>query len=165
MVNKPGAAMIQYTDKMSTDISIRNLNNLTLFGQKFQLSYASIFLFTFCWISFSQSKFKLVFVICGLWNIFLFRFSKHPFIADASQVTPLFDGSASAVSYADSRNNRFKFIPGGVDIFSRIHPPSKVLHYFNAPPDCTEEQLKQVFETLGAEVPTKQATFSKSKSR
>ena len=38
LVNKPGAAMIQYTDKMSTDISIRNLNNLTLFGQKFQLS-------------------------------------------------------------------------------------------------------------------------------
>ncbi|XP_057295132.1 heterogeneous nuclear ribonucleoprotein L-like isoform X1 [Hydractinia symbiolongicarpus] len=130
LVNKPGAAMIQYTDKMSTDISIRNLNNLTLFGQKFQLS-----------------------------------FSKHPFIADASQVTPLFDGSASAVSYADSRNNRFKFIPGGVDIFSRIHPPSKVLHYFNAPPDCTEEQLKQVFETLGAEVPTKQATFSKSNGK
>lgn len=38
LVNKPGAAMIQYTDKMSTDIAIRNLNNLTLFGQKFQLS-------------------------------------------------------------------------------------------------------------------------------
>jgi len=122
--------MIQYTDKMSTDIAIRNLNNLTLFEQKFQLS-----------------------------------FSKHPFIADASQVTPLFDGSPSAVSYADSRNNRFKFIPGGVDIFSRIHPPSKVLHYFNAPPDCSEEQLKQVFETLGAEVPTKQATFSKSNGK
>jgi len=130
LVNKPGAAMIQYTDKMSTDIAIRNLNNLTLFEQKFQLS-----------------------------------FSKHPFIADASQVTPLFDGSPSAVSYADSRNNRFKFIPGGVDIFSRIHPPSKVLHYFNAPPDCSEEQLKQVFETLGAEVPTKQATFSKSNGK
>jgi heterogeneous nuclear ribonucleoprotein L len=130
LVNKPGAAMIQYTDKMSTDIAIRNLNNLTLFGQKFQLS-----------------------------------FSKHPFIADASQVTPLFDGSASAMSYADSRNNRFKFIPGGVDIFSRIHPPSKVLHYFNAPPDCTEDQLKQVFESLDCEIPIKQATFSKSNGK
>jgi len=130
LVNKPGAAMIQYTDKMSTDISIRNLNNLTLFGQKFQLS-----------------------------------FSKHPFIADASQVTPLFDASPSAVSYADSRNNRFKYIPGGVDIFSRIHPPSKVLHYFNAPPDCEEDQLKQVFLSLGAEIPVKQATFSKSNGK
>eukprot|EP00111_Clytia_hemisphaerica_P022910 TCONS_00067462-protein len=130
LVNKPGAAMIQYTDKMSTDISIRNLNNLTLFGQKFQLS-----------------------------------FSKHPFIADASQVTPLFDGSPSAVSYADSRNNRFKYIPGGVDIFSRIHPPSKVLHYFNAPPDCSEDHLKQVFHSLGAEIPIKQATFSKSNGK
>ena len=78
-------------------------------------------------------------------------------------MTPLFDGTPSAVSYADSRNNRFKFIPGGVDIFSRIHPPSKVLHYFNAPPDCTEEQLQHVFEAVGAEVPIKQATFSKSK--
>ncbi|XP_012563622.1 heterogeneous nuclear ribonucleoprotein L isoform X1 [Hydra vulgaris] len=127
LVNKPGSAMIQYTDKVSTDISIRNLNNLTLFGQKFQLS-----------------------------------FSKHPFIADSSQVTPLFDGSPSAVSYADSRNNRFKFIPGGVDVFSRIHPPSKVLHYFNAPPDCTEDQLNKVFQMLGCEIPIKQATFSKS---
>lgn len=38
------------------------------------------------------------------------------------------------------------------------------MHYFNAPPDCTEDQLKQVFRSLGGEVPIKQATFSKSKS-
>eukprot|EP00795_Rhopilema_esculentum_P016045 gene16045-7391_t len=73
LTNKVGAAMIQYTDKMSTDIAIRNLNNLTLFVNKFQLS-----------------------------------FSKHPFIADASQISRLPDGSPSAVNYADSRNNRFK---------------------------------------------------------
>ncbi|XP_065054790.1 heterogeneous nuclear ribonucleoprotein L-like [Rhopilema esculentum] len=126
LTNKVGAAMIQYTDKMSTDIAIRNLNNLTLFVNKFQLS-----------------------------------FSKHPFIADASQISRLPDGSPSAVNYADSRNNRFKYIPGGVDIFSRIHPPSKVLHYFNAPADCTEEQLKEVFAAVNAEIPLKQATFAK----
>ena len=37
-----------------------------------------------------------------------------------------------------------------------------MLHYFNAPPDCEEDQLKQVFLSLGAEIPIKQATFSKS---
>jgi len=126
LTNKLGASMIQYTDKMSTDIAIRNLNNLTLFGNKFQLS-----------------------------------FSKHPFIADASQISRLPDGTPSAVNYADSRNNRFKFIPGGVDIFSRIHPPSKVLHYFNAPADCTEDQLREVFASVEAEIPLKQATFAK----
>eukprot|EP00794_Sanderia_malayensis_P013887 gene13887-15335_t len=100
LTNKLGAAMIQYTDKMSTDIAIRNLNNLTLFANKFQLS-----------------------------------FSKHPFIADASQISRLPDS---------------------------IHPPSKVLHYFNAPADCTEEQLSEVFNAVGAEIPLKQATFSKA---
>lgn len=109
--------------------------------------------------------FQLNCAISNAWySIICYRFSKHPFIADASQVTPLFDGSPSAVSYADSRNNRFKFIPGGVDIFSRIHPPSKVLHYFNAPPDCPEEHLKHVFQAVSAEAPLKQATFSKSKT-
>eukprot|EP00795_Rhopilema_esculentum_P016046 gene16046-7392_t len=44
---------------------------------------------------------------------------------------------------------------------SGIHPPSKVLHYFNAPADCTEEQLKEVFAAVNAEIPLKQATFAK----
>ena len=127
LVNKPGCGMIQYADRLSTEMAIQNVNNLTLFGQQLRIT-----------------------------------FSKHPFIVDSSQTPPLFDGSASVVSYYESRNNRFKFVPGGRnDLFSRIHHPSRVLHYFNAPPDCTQQRLEQLFQSFNAEVPLKQATISK----
>ena len=127
LVNKPGCGMVQYADRLSTEMAIQYLNNLTLFGQQFLTS-----------------------------------FSKHPFIVESQQQSTVFDGSPSVVSYYESRNNRFKFVPGGRnDLFSRIHPPSKVLHYFNAPPDCNEERLNQLFESFNAEVPIKQAAISK----
>lgn len=127
LTSKEGIAMVQYAEKMSTEMAMQYFNYLNLFGQPLQVT-----------------------------------FSKHPFIAASMDSTPLFDGTPSVVSYADSRNNRFNPVPGGKnDLYSRIHPPSKVLHYFNAPPDTTEERLKELFESFSAEVPVKQAMISK----
>lgn len=127
LVNKPGCAMVQYGDRLSTEMAVQNLNNLTLFGQAFRVTV-----------------------------------SKHPYIMESIESTPLFDGSPSASCFYESRNNRFKYLEGGRnDLFSRIHAPSKVLHYFNAPPDYTEGRLTQLFQSLKADVPLKQASISK----
>ena len=131
LVNKPGCGMVQYADRLSTEMAIQYLNNLTLFEQQFQIS-----------------------------------FSKHPFIAESSQTSTVFDGSQSVISFYESRNNRFKFLAGGKnDFISHIHPPSKVLHYFNAPPDCTEQRLDQLFDSYNVEVPVKHASISKSSGK
>merc|ERR1711890_92608 len=113
-------------------MALQHLNNYTLFGQQFQVS-----------------------------------FSKHPYIAESSQTSTLFDGSPSVVNYQESLNNRFKYVQGGSrnDVYSMIHSPSKVLHYFNAPPDYSEEQLLQLFQSYETEVPLKHVNIPKPNSR
>lgn len=127
LTGKQGIAMVQYAEKMSTELAIQYFNQLSLYGNQLQIS-----------------------------------FSKHPFIAEAMGTSTLLDGSPSVVSYQESRNNRFTPVPGSKnDLFSRIHPPSKVLHYFNAPPDCTETRLTELFQSFHVEVPLKHAAISK----
>ena len=46
-----------------------------------------------------------------------------------------------------------------------IHQPSKVLHYFNAPPDYSVEQLQHLFQSYSAETPSKHVTIPKPNSR
>lgn len=91
--------------------------------------------------------------------------SKHPYIADSKDAHTLADGSAACMSFLESKNNRFKMVPGGVDPFSRIQPPSKVIHYFNAPPECDEERLRQLLTDVGAILPIKMTDFKKSGAR
>lgn len=127
LVNKQGCAMVQYSDRLSTDMAIQNFNNVTLFGQLFRVAV-----------------------------------SKHPYIMESSESTPLIDGSPSVVNFLESRDNRFRPIPGKKnDLFSRIHAPSKVLHYFNAPPTCTKERIIQLFTSFNTEIPLKQATITR----
>merc|ERR1712080_782541 len=54
---------------------------------------------------------------------------------------------------------------GRNDLFSMIHPPSVVLHYFNAPADCSKERLETLFESHNAEVPLKHLAIRKSNTR
>lgn len=129
--NKDGMGMVQYVDKLSTEMAIQYLNNLCLFGHHFQVA-----------------------------------FSKHSFIMDSPSVIPLPDNTPSTVDFQQSRNNRFKPVPNGRnDLFSRIHAPSKVLHYFNAPPDCVEERIHELFVSFNAEKPLKQLAVSKPGSK
>ena len=37
---------------------------------------------------------------------------------------------------------------------NRIQPPSKIVHFFNTPPDLTEETVNRVFVERGIEAPT-----------
>ena len=91
--------------------------------------------------------------------------SKHPYIADAATCPPLFDQSPSVVNFVDNLNNRFNLKSSGSRLGPVVHPASKVLHYFNAPPECSQEQLYQLFDTYKADCPVKHITIPKPNSR
>jgi len=125
--SRSGIGMIQYADKLSTEMAVRYLNNLVVFNKTLQVSISN-----YAHIEDSQTH---------------------------------FDGS-SIVHFQDSRNNRFKPVPGGRnDLFSRIHPPSRVLHYFNAPPDWSDDRIIQIFKSFHAGTPFKQLAVSKPGSK
>ncbi|KAJ7387391.1 hypothetical protein OS493_004385 [Desmophyllum pertusum] len=130
LTNKLGAAMVQMSDKIASEMIIRNLSGAILFDSKINI-----------------------------------MFSKHPFIADSSVVTALPDGSPSSMNFADNRNNRFKYLPEGQSLKNRYQPPTRMLHFFNAPPNCTVETLKEVFIAAGSLSPLKGTFFSKANAK
>ena len=130
LTNKPGVAMIQMSDKMASEMIIKNLNGLELFECKLVIA-----------------------------------FSKHPYIAGSSTVNTLNDGTPATVTYTENRNNRFKYIPEGQSLKNRYQPPTRMLHFFNAPRNCTLDQLKDVFLTSGAESPIRGTFFSKGSAK
>ncbi|XP_073258090.1 heterogeneous nuclear ribonucleoprotein L-like [Porites lutea] len=130
LTNKLGAAMVQMSDKVASEMIIRNLSGAVLFDSKINV-----------------------------------MFSKHPFIADSSVVTALPDGTPSSMNFADNRNNRFKYLPEGQSLKNRYQPPTRMLHFFNAPPNCTVETLKEVFIAAGSLSPLKGTFFSKANAK
>ncbi|KAI6656801.1 Heterogeneous nuclear ribonucleoprotein L-like [Oopsacas minuta] len=74
--------------------------------------------------------------------------SRHPFIADppSGYIAELYDHSLAVREYSHSRNNRF--IPTDVSSKNRIFSPTKVLHFYNAPPDSTNDSLLNIFQLL-----------------
>ncbi|XP_013178542.1 PREDICTED: heterogeneous nuclear ribonucleoprotein L isoform X4 [Papilio xuthus] len=70
-------------------------------------------------------------------------FSKQAYLSEVMNPYPLPDKSPSFKDYVGNKNNRF-LTPASIHK-NRIQPPSKVLHFFNTPPDVSEEQLLQVF--------------------
>ncbi|XP_046839506.1 heterogeneous nuclear ribonucleoprotein L-like isoform X3 [Xenia sp. Carnegie-2017] len=130
LTNKPGVAMIQMSDKMASEMIIKNLNGLELFECKLVIA-----------------------------------FSKHPYIAGSSTVNTLNDGTPATVTYTENRNNRFKYIPEGQSLKNRYQPPTRMLHFFNAPRNCTLDQLKDVFITSGADSPIRGTFFSKGSAK
>ncbi|KAK7077530.1 hypothetical protein SK128_017827, partial [Halocaridina rubra] len=71
-------------------------------------------------------------------------YSKQAFLADVQQPYDLPDGTPSFKDYMGNKNNRF--INPEMASKNRIQPPSKILHFFNTPPQLTEDQLIKVFQ-------------------
>ncbi|XP_071450318.1 heterogeneous nuclear ribonucleoprotein L-like isoform X2 [Hetaerina americana] len=78
-------------------------------------------------------------------------YSKQAFLSDVQHPYPLPDGSPSFKDFMGNKNNRF--INPAMASKNRIQPPSKILHFFNTPPNLTEERLKEVFDDLGVSPP------------
>lgn len=71
-------------------------------------------------------------------------FSKQAFLSDVQNPYPLPDKTPSFKDFTGNKNNRF--INPSMASKNRIQPPSKILHFFNTPPNLTEEMLAKVFE-------------------
>ncbi|KAK7874368.1 hypothetical protein R5R35_007830 [Gryllus longicercus] len=78
-------------------------------------------------------------------------FSKQAFLSDVQNPYPLPDKTPSFKDFMGNKNNRF--INPSMASKNRIQPPSKILHFFNTPPNITEEMLSKVFEDNNVPVP------------
>ncbi|XP_061381010.1 heterogeneous nuclear ribonucleoprotein L isoform X2 [Danaus plexippus] len=78
-------------------------------------------------------------------------FSKQAYLSEVMNPYPLPDKSPSFKDYVGNKNNRF-LTPASIHK-NRIQPPSKVVHFFNTPPDVSDEQLLQVFHDYGVTPP------------
>ncbi|XP_078097794.1 heterogeneous nuclear ribonucleoprotein L-like [Mustelus asterias] len=81
----------------------------------------------------------------------------------AGQSYELEDGSCSFKDFSGSRNNRFTTPEQAGK--NRIQHPSNVLHYFNAPPEVTEEAFCEVCDELGLKRPSAFKLFSGKSER
>jgi len=70
-------------------------------------------------------------------------YSKQAFLADVQQPFDLPDSSPSFKDYMGNKNNRF--INPEQASKNRIQPPSKILHFFNTPPNISESAMRDVF--------------------
>lgn len=102
-------------------------------------------------------------VIQNLTNSFIFdskiqiQKSKQAYLQHVQNPSELEDGTTSFKEYMSSRNNRYTNADAASK--NRIQPPAKVLHYFNAPPSLTEEEINKLFEDSGAVKPSKIKIF------
>ncbi|XP_066901492.1 heterogeneous nuclear ribonucleoprotein L isoform X2 [Halyomorpha halys] len=86
-------------------------------------------------------------------------FSKQTFLSEVAQPYNLPDNSPSFKDFSASKNNRF--INAAMASKNRIQGPAKILHFFNTPPDITEDQLYQVFEEKDVKRPSQIKLFPK----
>lgn len=68
--------------------------------------------------------------------------SKQAFLQEVPNPHELPDGTTSYKDYMGNRNNRFTNPEAAQK--NRIQSPSKVLHFFNAPPNIREEEVFEV---------------------
>ncbi|XP_063232655.1 heterogeneous nuclear ribonucleoprotein L isoform X2 [Bacillus rossius redtenbacheri] len=78
-------------------------------------------------------------------------FSKQPYLSDVVNPYSLPDKSPSFKDYMGSKNNRFN--NPKMASKNRIQAPSKILHFFNTPPNIDENALHKVFEDNEAPSP------------
>jgi heterogeneous nuclear ribonucleoprotein L len=71
-------------------------------------------------------------------------YSKQAFLHDVMQPFSLPDGSPSFKDFMGNKNNRFR--NPEVASKNRILPPSRVLHFFNAPFGISEDELIVLFK-------------------
>jgi heterogeneous nuclear ribonucleoprotein L len=70
-------------------------------------------------------------------------YSKHMSIMPTPSPPMLQDGTPSYIDFTASRNNRFLTEEGGSK--NRVIAPTKVLHFYNGPPDTTDTFISQAF--------------------
>lgn len=77
--------------------------------------------------------------------------SKHLELQDVVAPFDLADGTPSYKEYIGIRNNRFANADAARK--NRIQAPSKIVHFFNAPPGISEEEIRNIFEKAEAVPP------------
>ncbi|CAH8476061.1 unnamed protein product [Heterobilharzia americana] len=92
-------------------------------------------------------------------NQLMVRTSKQDVILDVSSPFQLPDGSPSFKDYSKDRNNRYTTATMAKK--NRIHPPSRTLHYWNAPPKMTTDDVVEFLKKCGASLPKHVDQFSK----
>jgi len=70
-------------------------------------------------------------------------YSKQQFLSDVQAPYDLPDGTPSYKDFMGNKNNRF--INPEQAAKNRIQPPSKILHFFNTPPNISEAAMREVF--------------------
>nr|XP_014349233.1 PREDICTED: heterogeneous nuclear ribonucleoprotein L [Latimeria chalumnae] len=106
--------------------------------------------------------------ITHLNNAFMFGQKLNVCVSKQMAIMPgqsyvLEDGSCSFKDFSSSRNNRFTTPEQAAK--NRIQHPSDVLHYFNAPPDVTEDHFYQVCEELELKKPSSTKLFAGKSER
>ncbi|XP_026480352.1 heterogeneous nuclear ribonucleoprotein L-like [Ctenocephalides felis] len=90
-------------------------------------------------------------------------FSKQAFISEVTNPFPVFDKTPSFKDYSNNKNNRFLNIAQASK--NRIQPPSKILHFFNTPPNVKESTILEVFTTYDVPRPVSIKMFPSKSER
>ncbi|CAH8487242.1 unnamed protein product [Schistosoma bovis] len=96
-------------------------------------------------------------------NQLMVRTSKQDVILDVSSPFQLPDGSPSFKDYSKDRNNRYTTAIMAKK--NRIHPPSRTLHYWNAPPKISNNELLEFVRKCEAPEPQCIEQFSKASDK
>ncbi|XP_056638179.1 heterogeneous nuclear ribonucleoprotein L [Diorhabda carinulata] len=138
--SKEGTAMVQMGDSVAVERCVQNLNNVTIgITGAIPLTHrANVDAMQEDAEHPREHKLQLA-------------FSKQPYLSEVTNPYPLPDKSPSYKLYINNKNNRF--MNPAMASKNRIQPPSKILHFFNTPPQVTEEALFQVFKDYDVEPP------------
>uniref|UniRef100_H2YSD6 RRM domain-containing protein n=1 Tax=Ciona savignyi TaxID=51511 RepID=H2YSD6_CIOSA len=89
--------------------------------------------------------------------------SKQLYLADTGAVGDLANGSPAQVDYSNSRNNRFQTNEQAAK--NRIQNPSKILHYYNAPLEFSEDKMQEICKEFDLTNPAKFTPFKTKSDR
>ncbi|XP_074025484.1 heterogeneous nuclear ribonucleoprotein L isoform X2 [Leptinotarsa decemlineata] len=132
--SKEGTAMVQMGDSVAVERCVQNLNNVVIgITGAIPLTHRSN----------NINEQQLLDEENAKEHKLQLAFSKQPFLSEVTNPYPLPDKSPSYKLYINNKNNRF--MNPAMASKNRIQPPSKILHFFNTPPQVTEEQLIEVF--------------------
>ncbi|XP_029191248.1 heterogeneous nuclear ribonucleoprotein L-like [Acropora muricata] len=84
-------------------------------------------------------------------------FSKQKYLVHPTSVSNLDDGTPCFKDFSESKNHRFWTEQQSNK--NRIFSPTKVLHFFNAPPDFSEEKVHEMCSFCGVEPPPRVKIF------
>ncbi|KAK7103356.1 hypothetical protein V1264_018272 [Littorina saxatilis] len=89
--------------------------------------------------------------------------SKQAFLQDVPNPHDLPDATPSFKDFMGNRNNRFTNPEAASK--NRIQSPAKVLHFFNAPPGITEDEIREIFESNSGKRPLRIKIFPSKTER